>query len=44
MRKEPDEKLLPSTPGNAKHKSRQVRKKNGNTSEKRTPVDKYKPG
>lgn len=32
MKKEPDEKQLPSTPDNAKHKSRQVKKKTGNTS------------
>ena len=29
MKKEPTEKLLPSTPDNAKHKSRQVQKKGG---------------
>ncbi len=34
MRKEPTEKELPSTPDNAKHKSRQVRRKNGNISKK----------
>lgn len=32
MKKESSEKLLPSTPGNAKHKSRQVKKKSGDTS------------
>jgi len=32
MKKEPKEELLPSTPDNAKHKSRQVKKKNGDTS------------
>lgn len=30
MKKEPTEKILPATPGNAKHKSRQAKKKNGN--------------
>ncbi len=29
MKKQPTEKLLPATPGNAKHKSRQVKKKDG---------------
>ena len=29
MKKEETEKLLPATPGNAKHKSRQAKKKNG---------------
>lgn len=37
MKKTPTEKLLPSTPDNAKHKSRQVKKKNGDTSGKKTP-------
>jgi hypothetical protein len=32
MKKEPTEKQFPSTPDNAKHKSRQVKKKNGDTS------------
>lgn len=32
MNKGPTEKQLPSTPGNAKHKSRQVKKKTGDTS------------
>ena len=32
VRKKPIEKQLPATPGNAKHKSRQVKKKNGDTS------------
>ncbi len=32
MKKEPKERQLPSTSDNAKHKSRQVKKKNGNTS------------
>ena len=32
MQKEPTEKLLPATPGNAKHKSRQPKKKNGDAS------------
>ena len=32
VKKEPTEKLLPATPDNAKHKSRQVKKKNGDTS------------
>jgi len=31
MKKEHGEKQLPSTPGNAKHKSRQVNKKSGDT-------------
>lgn len=31
------EKLLPATPDNAKHKSRQVRKKNADTSGENTP-------
>lgn len=35
MEKNPDEKILPSKPDNAKHKSRQVQKKNGDTSGKR---------
>ncbi len=35
MEKEPSEKILPSQPDNAKHKSRQVHKKNGDTSSKR---------
>jgi hypothetical protein len=34
VRKKPTEKQLPSTPDNAKHKSRQVKKKNGNASGK----------
>jgi hypothetical protein len=37
MRKKPTEKLLPSTPDNAKHKSRQVKKKNGDTSGENSP-------
>lgn len=37
MKKGPTEKELPSTPDNAKHKSRQVRKKNGDTSGKNSP-------
>ena len=37
MKKEPKEKQLPSTPGNAKHKSRQVKKKSGDTSGNKTP-------
>ena len=32
MKKEATEKQLPSTPGNAKHKSRQVKKKGGDSS------------
>jgi hypothetical protein len=32
VKKGPSEKLLPATPGNAKHKSRQVKKKSGDTS------------
>jgi len=35
VEKEPDEKKLPSQPDNAKHKSRQVQKKNGDSSSKR---------
>jgi hypothetical protein len=35
MEKKPDEKILPSTPDNAKHKSRQVQKKSGDTSNKK---------
>jgi hypothetical protein len=31
LKKEPTEKILPSTPDNAKHKSRQVKKKSGDT-------------
>lgn len=31
MKKTPTETLLPATPDNAKHKSRQVNKKNGAT-------------
>lgn len=31
------EKLLPSTPDNAKHKSRQVKKKTGDTDRNNTP-------
>jgi hypothetical protein len=31
VKKEPAEKELPSTPDNAKHKSRQVKKKSGDT-------------
>jgi hypothetical protein len=31
MKKTPTETLLPATSDNAKHKSRQVNKKNGNT-------------
>jgi len=34
MKKEPTEKELPSTPDNAKHKSRQAKRKNGNISKK----------
>jgi len=37
MKKESTEKQLPSTPDNAKHKSRQVKKKNGDTSKNNTP-------
>jgi hypothetical protein len=37
MIKEPTEKQLPSTPDNAKHKSRQVRKKSGNKSGYNSP-------
>lgn len=37
MKKGPTEKLLPSTPDNAKHKSRQVKKKNGDTSGSNAP-------
>jgi len=37
MKKEQTEKELPSTPGNAKHESRQVKKKSGNTSGYNTP-------
>ncbi len=29
MKKQPTEKQLPATPGNAKHKSRQANKKDG---------------
>jgi hypothetical protein len=36
VKKGPTEKLLPSTPDNAKHKSRQVKKKNGSTSRENT--------
>ncbi|GEM_PF-3221347 len=36
MKKEPTERQLPSTPGNAKHKSRQVKKKSGDTSRENT--------
>jgi len=32
VKKEPTEKQIPSTPDNAKHKSRQAKKKNGDTS------------
>jgi hypothetical protein len=35
VEKEPDEKILPSKPDNAKHKSRQVQKKSGDTSGKK---------
>jgi hypothetical protein len=35
MEKKPNEQILPSKPNNAKHKSRQVQKKNGDTSSKR---------
>jgi len=34
VKKESTEKQLPSTADNAKHKSRQVKKKNGDTSKK----------
>jgi hypothetical protein len=37
MKKNPTEKQLPSTPNNAKHKSRQVKKKTGDTSGNRKP-------
>jgi hypothetical protein len=37
VKKESMEKLLPSTPDNAKHKSRHVKKKNGDTSGNNTP-------
>ncbi len=37
MKKTPTETLLPATPGNAKHKSRQVKKKSGDTSQNNTP-------
>lgn len=38
MKKEPTEKdLLPSTPDNAKHKSRQVKKKSGDPSKNKKP-------
>jgi hypothetical protein len=40
MKKEPTEKQLPSTPDNAKHKSRQVKKKTGDTSGKKAPSKK----
>lgn len=35
MEKEPNKEIQPSKPGNAKHKSRQVQKKSGDTSNKR---------
>jgi len=35
--KKPTEKQISSTPDNAKHKSRQVKKKSGDTSAKDTP-------
>jgi hypothetical protein len=37
MKKKPTERLLPSTPDNAKHKSRQVKKKSGDTSKNDHP-------
>ena len=37
MKKQTTEEFLPSTPDNAKHKSRQVRKKSGDTSGKNSP-------
>lgn len=40
MKKEPTERQLPSTPDNAKHKSRQVKKKTGDTSGKKAPSKK----
>lgn len=40
MKKEPTETLLPATPDNAKHKSRQVKKKSGDTSKTKTPGEK----
>jgi len=36
VKKEPTEKQLPSTPDNAKHKSRQAKKKNGDISRENT--------
>ena len=37
MNKEPIEKQLPSTPDNAKHKSRQVKKKSGDVAQSGKP-------
>lgn len=37
MKEVPREDALPATPDNAKHKSRQVRKKSGDKSGKRSP-------